>query len=99
MVIKPNDQGSTVGLTILKGDSEDEFQRAIELALKYSEKALVEEFIEGRELTVGILGNEALPIVEITMKGGFYDYHHKYTADITSRTRHTRVSASSLSAR
>jgi D-alanine-D-alanine ligase len=79
MVIKPNDQGSTVGLTILKEDSEDEFQQSIELALQYSEKALVEEFIEGRELTVGILGTEALPIVEITTKGGFYDYHHKYT--------------------
>ncbi len=79
MVIKPNDQGSTVGLTILKEDSEDEFMKAIELALDYSSKALIEEFIEGRELTVGILANEALPIVEITTKGGFYDYHHKYT--------------------
>jgi D-alanine-D-alanine ligase len=86
MVIKPNDQGSTVGLTILKEDSEDEFQKAIELALKYSRKALVEEFIEGRELTVGILGNEALPIVEITTKGGFYDYHHKYTAGMSFHT-------------
>jgi D-alanine-D-alanine ligase len=83
MVIKPNDQGSTVGLTIMKEDSEDKFQQAIELALEYSTKALVEEFIEGRELTVGILGNEALPIVEITTKGGFYDYHHKYTAGMS----------------
>jgi D-alanine-D-alanine ligase len=83
MVIKPNDQGSTVGLTILKEESEDKFQQAIELALKYSTKALIEEFIEGRELTVGILGNEALPIVEITTKGGFYDYHHKYTAGMS----------------
>ncbi len=83
MVIKPNDQGSTVGLTILKEDSEDTFQQAIELALKYSTSALVEEFIEGRELTVGILGNEALPIVEITTKGGFYDYHHKYTSGMS----------------
>ncbi|HEY3875629.1 MAG TPA: D-alanine--D-alanine ligase [Candidatus Kapabacteria bacterium] len=79
MVIKPNDQGSTVGLTILKEDSEDAFLRAVDLALEYSGKALIEECIEGRELTVGILGNEALPIVEITTKDGFYDYHHKYT--------------------
>jgi D-alanine-D-alanine ligase len=83
MVIKPNDQGSTVGLTILKENSEDKFQQAVELALKYSTKALIEEFIEGRELTLGILGNEALPIVEITTKGGFYDYHHKYTAGMS----------------
>ena len=79
MVIKPNDQGSTVGLTILKNDSEDEFQKAVDLALEYSSKALIEEFIEGQELTVGILGNEALPIIEITTNEGFYDYHHKYT--------------------
>ncbi len=83
MVIKPNDQGSTVGLTIVKDDSEDAFQRGVELALEYSGKALIEEFIEGRELTVGILGNEALPIVEITTEGGFYDYHHKYTTGMS----------------
>jgi D-alanine-D-alanine ligase len=78
MVIKPNDQGSTVGLTILKDDSEDVFNRGIDLALEYSSKALIEEFIDGRELTVGILGKEALPIVEIVAEGGFYDYEHKY---------------------
>lgn len=86
LVIKPNDQGSTVGLTILKEDSEDEFQRGIDLALEYSSKALIEEFIEGRELTVSILGNEALPIVEITTAGGFYDYHHKYTPGMSFHT-------------
>lgn len=79
LVIKPNDQGSTVGLTILGEESEDSFNKAVDLALEYSAKALVEEFIEGRELTVGILDREALPIVEITTADGFYDYHHKYT--------------------
>jgi D-alanine-D-alanine ligase len=79
LVIKPNDQGSTVGLTILGEESEDSFNTAVDLALEYSAKALVEEFIEGRELTVGILDREALPIVEITTAGGLYDYHHKYT--------------------
>jgi len=93
MVIKPNDQGSTVGLTILKEESEDEFQRVVELALEYSSKALVEEFIEGRELTVGILGNEALPIVEITTKGGFSDYHHKYTAGMSFHTTPAKLSS------
>lgn len=86
LVIKPNDQGSTVGLTILKDNSEDAFNRAIDLSLEYSKKALVEEFVEGRELTVGVLGKEALPIIEITTAGGFYDYHHKYTPGMSFHT-------------
>ena len=79
MIVKPNDQGSTVGLTILRDTSEDAFGQAVDLALLYSPKALIEEFIEGRELTVTVLDGEALPIIEITTNGGFYDYHHKYT--------------------
>jgi D-alanine-D-alanine ligase len=86
MVIKPNDQGSTVGLTILRDDEPSAFFRAIELACMYSDSALVEEFVEGRELTVTVLGREALPIVEIAPEGGFYDYHHKYTKGMTVYT-------------
>lgn len=79
-VIKPNDEGSTVGLSIVQPDAEDvQLSLALKLAGEYSEKIMVEEFIEGRELTVGILGNKALPIVEIKPKDGFYDYEHKYT--------------------
>jgi D-alanine-D-alanine ligase len=87
VVIKPNDQGSTVGLTILKEDSEDAFNRGVDLALEYSKRALIEEFIEGRELTVGVLGKEALPIIEITTpEDAFYDYHHKYTPGMSFHT-------------
>jgi len=87
LVLKPNDTGSTVGLTILKENSEDAFNKAIDLALAYSKKALIEEFIEGRELTVGVLGNTALPIIEITTAGdAFYDYHHKYTPGMSFHT-------------
>ena len=86
LVIKPNDQGSTVGLTILREQSQDAFNRAVDLALEYSDKALVEEFIEGRELTVSILGREALPVLEIETKGGFYDYEHKYTTGMSFHT-------------
>lgn len=86
LVIKPNDQGSTVGLTILREASQDAFNRAVDLALEYSQKALIEEFIEGRELTVSILGHEALPILEIETNGGFYDYHHKYTPGMSFHT-------------
>jgi D-alanine-D-alanine ligase len=86
VVIKPNDQGSTVGLTILKEDSASAFEAAVELTWKYSKKALIEEFIEGRELTVTVIGDRALPIVEIAPEGGFYDYHHKYTKGMTVYT-------------
>jgi D-alanine-D-alanine ligase len=76
-VIKPNDQGSTVGLTICKEESE--VAAAIKLALEFSDKAVIEEFIEGHELTVGIIENTALPVLEIKPKHGLYDYECKYT--------------------
>jgi len=76
-IVKPNDQGSTVGLTICRGDIEVE--NAIELAHRFSSIALVEEYIAGREVTVGILGQQVLPVLEIKPKKGFYDYESKYT--------------------
>ncbi len=79
-VIKPNDEGSTVGLSIVQPDVEDsQLGAAINSAFNFSDKIMAEEFIDGRELTVAILGNEALPVVEIKPKDGFYDYEHKYT--------------------
>ena len=84
IVVKPNDQGSTVGMTIISGTNIDDIEAAIREAWKYSETALVEEFIEGRELTVAVVGDDALPIVEIVPEGGFYDYAHKYTKGMSS---------------
>ncbi|MBS1536699.1 MAG: D-alanine--D-alanine ligase [Bacteroidetes bacterium] len=78
IVVKPNDQGSTVGLTIVHNDI-DAFHKAVLFAGQFSKSVLVEQFIEGRELTVAVLGEEALPIIEIVPDGGFYDYEHKYT--------------------
>ncbi|HEY3249762.1 MAG TPA: ATP-grasp domain-containing protein, partial [Ignavibacteria bacterium] len=79
-IIKPNDEGSTVGLSIVQPDVEDmQLGKAIELAFDYSNRIMAEEYIQGKELTVAILGNEALPVVEIKPKEGFYDYEHKYT--------------------
>ncbi len=77
-VVKPSKQGSTVGLTIVK--SADQLQPAIEEALKYDDEVMVEEFIPGRELTVGVLGDQALPVGEIFFKKEIYDYECKYTA-------------------
>lgn len=76
-VAKAPKQGSTIGLHILK-DSKD-VAGAIADCFKYGDEVLIEEYFPGRELTVGILGGRALPIVEIVPKGGFYDYEHKYT--------------------
>jgi D-alanine-D-alanine ligase len=76
-VVKPNDQGSTVGLTIVNEKSE--LKKAFDFAKKYSTQFLVEKYIPGRELTVGILGDQALPVVEIVPEHGIYDYECKYT--------------------
>jgi D-alanine-D-alanine ligase len=81
VVVKPNDGGSTVGMTIV--EEESQLVAAFELACEYASSVLFEEFIEGRELTVAILGGESLPIVEISPKSGFYDYKSKYTAGQT----------------
>ena len=78
MVVKPNSEGSTVGLSIVK--TYDDLLNGIREAARYDRNILVEEFIPGRELTDAILGEEALPVVEIVPKSGFYDYQSKYTA-------------------
>lgn len=77
VIIKPNDGGSTVGLTKVKSASE--LPMALRAAAAEGERILVEEFIEGRELTVAVLDGEALPIVEICPKNELYDYQAKYT--------------------
>ena len=76
LVVKPARQGSTVGVVIVKNESE--LDAAMKEAAKYDRKLLVEKFVSGRELTIGILGDQALPIIEIIPKGGFYDFNTKY---------------------
>ncbi|HVO73899.1 MAG TPA: D-alanine--D-alanine ligase [Ignavibacteriaceae bacterium] len=80
-VIKPNDQGSTVGLTICK--NKNQVEEALALAFKFSDKALIEKYIPGRELTVAILEKEPLPVLEIKPKHGVYDYECKYTSGMS----------------
>ena len=83
-VVKPSTQGSTIGLTIVQ--EPEELAAALEKAFNYDSEVLVEEFVDGSELTVGILGGlqpEALPIVEIVPYSGIYDYHAKYTKGAT----------------
>jgi D-alanine-D-alanine ligase len=76
LVVKTPRQGSTVGVVIVK--NENELESAIGEAAKYGRELLIEKFVAGRELTIGILGDEALPILEIIPKGGFYDFNNKY---------------------
>jgi len=76
LVIKPNDQGSTVGLTIVQ--EKDQIQPAVERAFQFSEAVLAEKYIPGKEVTVSILGDQALPIIEIIPEHGIYDYECKY---------------------
>jgi len=78
LVVKPNDEGSTFGLTIV--ENAQGLPAAYEEALRYSNNVLIEAFIPGRELTVAVLGDRVLPIVEIKPKSGLYDYESKYTA-------------------
>ena len=76
VVVKPSADGSTVGLSIVR--SQTEMEDAIKLANKYDGKIMVEDYIEGRELTVTIIGQLVYPIVEIIPKHNIYDYECKY---------------------
>jgi D-alanine-D-alanine ligase len=77
VVVKPNDGGSTVGLSVV--ESREGLMGALRGAAVYSKNILVEQYIPGRELTVSVLGTEALPIIEIQPEHGLYDYECKYT--------------------
>jgi len=78
LVVKPNEEGSTVGLTIVEEWAA--LPAAFRDAARYGHEILLEAYIEGRELTVAVVGESVLPIVEIRPKSGFYDYESKYTA-------------------
>ncbi len=80
-VVKPADQGSSVGLFVVK--NQEEAKEAIAKCLDISRKVMVEEYIEGRDVTVGILKEKALPPIEIRPKKGVYDYESKYTKGMT----------------
>jgi D-alanine-D-alanine ligase len=80
VVVKPVSQGSSVGVSIV--EEESSLPGAVEIALKYDEMFILEKFVKGREIQVGVLGNEApfpLPPIEIRSKKKFFDYEAKYT--------------------
>lgn len=83
-VVKPCSGGSSIGVAVAY--SREELLKAIEDTFAYEDEVLVEQFVKGREFSVGILDGEALPPIEICPKGGIYDYAHKYQPGWTEET-------------
>ncbi len=83
VIVKPNKEGSTIGVSIIENGAQ--LADGIKMALNYDSKVLIEKFIEGKQLTVSVIGRDpvALPIIEIKPKSGFYDYKSKYTKGLT----------------
>jgi D-alanine-D-alanine ligase len=81
VIVKPASEGSSVGVSRVL--TEAELPEALELARRYPGELLMEELIEGDELTVAVLGDVALPSIRIVPAGAYYDYHAKYVADTT----------------
>ena len=80
-VVKPCSAGSSVGVQIV--EDREQFTAAMEESFRYDDDVLVEEYIKGREFSVGVLGGKALPVIEIIPKTGWYDYKNKYQAGAT----------------
>ncbi len=80
-VVKPCGCGSSVGVAM--ADGKEQWEQALDLAFAYEDRTLAEVKIIGREFSVGILGERALPAIEIIPKAGFYDYENKYQAGMT----------------
>jgi D-alanine-D-alanine ligase len=81
LVVKPAREGSTIGVSIVRSGAE--LHKGLENALAHDDLLLVEDYIQGMEITVGVLGEEPLPIIQVVPKGGFYDFQAKYTAGQT----------------
>lgn len=92
-VVKPPSQGSTIGLSIVS--QEKDLPKALKAGFEWENELLVEKFIEGTEITVGVLGDKkllALPTLEITTETGFYDYNTKYTDGLSNHIIPARIS-------
>ena len=84
VVVKPCCGGSSVGVSIVS--TEQEYQEALEQAFSYEEELIVEEYVSGREFSVGVVDGKAYPVIEIAPIEGFYDYTNKYKAGSTVET-------------
>ncbi len=91
-VVKPAHEGSSVGVNIVR--SEKEFDEALKEAFQYGSRAILEKYIEGKEIHIGVLGNKALGGVEVRPKKGFYSYEAKYTEGLTDYILPPEIDAS-----
>ena len=91
LIVKPSKQGSTVGLSLVKEPGR--LAAAVAEAQRYDDEVMIERFVPGRELTVGVLGGEALPVGEIFPKHEIYDYECKYTAGMAREEFPAKLSA------
>ncbi|MDI6605759.1 MAG: D-alanine--D-alanine ligase [Candidatus Omnitrophota bacterium] len=82
LVIKPSNGGSSIGLSII--EKEEGLDKALKLAFRFDQRAIIEEYIKGREVTVGILDKQALPVIEIIPRKKFFDYQAKYIPGMTN---------------
>ncbi len=92
-VVKPSNQGSSVGVTLVK--DKRHLKKALDVALKYDQRAIIEEFIPGKEVSCGVLGNGqpfALPVIEICPKKDFFDYEAKYSSGMCKEIVPARLS-------
>lgn len=94
VVVKPNREGSTIGVTIVKDRAG--LKAAIEIARTSCPEVMVEQYIAGTEVTVGLINGRALPSIEIVPKTGFYDYTCKYTPGMTEYIVPARLNAEVL---
>ena len=101
-IVKPSSQGSSIGLSLV--ETEDKLKKAIDLAYKYDDTVIVEEYISGKEVTVAILNDKPLPVINIVPGRRFYDYNAKYKSNSTryicpanlGRREYKRVQESAL---
>ncbi len=90
-IVKACCGGSSVGVCIAR--NAEEYKAAKEEAFKYDNEVVIEQYITGREFSVGVMDGVALPVIEIAPKQGFYDYKNKYQADSTVETCPAELSA------
>lgn len=83
-IVKVNCGGSSVG--VYRVDSQEELEPALEKAFALEDRVVLEQFVEGREFSIGVIAGRALPVIEIAPKVGFYDYSNKYQAGSTVET-------------